>query len=250
MEDMRKKEIRKLVVTALFTLTLAFSCMGPGDEVDCPVCDNKTELLAGAKCVPVDQVEECGPDGHSHGTECHCFSEQEPNTIGGKEYCLQQGCPGAGGDTDAHTGDGDAYTAEDLDVHACEHLGDTPEEVDAVATFEDFGDAHVDLEHLADITLPENAEGFVHFPGKETGEVAVYVSETGVIDAFLDGQGNAIGAHNQGENGDCPDDFREVWLVEVVNDTGSVKPQIIRFRDGSLNGVRVLILDAGHAHEE
>ena len=97
---MCNESITGVFTASLVILFLAVSCMGPGDDVACPVCDNATELLVGAKCVPIEQVDECGPDGHSHGAECHCFSGQEPTAIDGKSYCLQAGCPGPGqGDT-------------------------------------------------------------------------------------------------------------------------------------------------------
>lgn len=240
---MNYRVLTGILSTALFTV----SCLGPGDELDCPVCDDATELLVGTKCVPFDEVAECGPDGHTHGTECHCFSGQQPTTIGAKDYCLQQGCSGAA-DTDAQTGD--ANGIEDLDRHACEHLGDTPEDVTAVTAFDDFEDAHADLEHLAHVDLPAGTGSFVHFPGDETGEVAVFLDETGVIDGFLDAGQNALPAEKVGANTDCPDDFVEVWHVEVTNDTGSPTPQIIRFKADVADHVHVLILEIGHEHEE
>lgn len=238
---MTNKKLTVVFLLALLTPILATSCATEaGDDVDCPTCDNVTELLVGSKCVPIEDVEACGPDGHSHGTECHCFSGQEPTEIGGVEYCLQQGCAGSDGDTD-----GDVTEEQDIDKHACEHLGDTPEEVDAVTSFAEFENAHVDLEHLAHVELPNDSEGFVHFPGHETGEVAVFVDTAGVIDGFLDAEENELEAHNQGENTDCPGDFKEIWHVEVVNDSGSVKPQIIRFKADVAGHVHLLILEIG-----
>ena len=241
---MKRNKTRTIVLFLTFSLFFALSSCATedGDEIDCPTCDNVTQLLVGTKCVPIEEVEECGPDGHSHGTECHCFSDQEPTEIGGVEYCLQQGCAGENG--------GDQEETEDLDQHACEHLGDDPEQVQAVSTFADFSNAHVDLETLAEIDLPENSQGFVHFPGKETGEVLVFVDTADAIDTFLDADENELIAHSHGSNTDCPDEFPEVWHVEIVNDSGSVQPQIIRFKENEAEHVHVLILESDESEDE
>jgi hypothetical protein len=82
-----------LVISVLFLSVISYSCASKaGDETECPKCDNKTELLVGTKCVPIEDVEDCGPDGHSHGDTCHCFSNQEVTVINGRQFCLQQDC--------------------------------------------------------------------------------------------------------------------------------------------------------------
>lgn len=102
-------------------LALTTCATSPGDTLDCPTCDNVTELLVGAaRGVAIAEVEACGPDGHGHGEACHCFSGQQPTAIGGTEYCLQQGCGGSG----AQMGDPDAL--------ACDEVSRTPELVTAV----------------------------------------------------------------------------------------------------------------------
>ncbi len=238
-----KIKILSAVFLSFVLVILATSCATEdGDEITCPTCDNETQLLVGTKCVPIEDIDTCGPDGHSHGNECHCFSDQEPTEIGGAEYCLQQGCSGDNEDNSQET--------EDLEQHACEHLGDTPEEVSAVSSFDEFSNAHVDLEHLAQIELTTGSENFVHFPGQETGEVAVFIDTVGIVDGFLDAEENELEAHNEGENSDCPGDFKEVWHVEITNDSGSVKPQIIRFGENEAEQVQILILEIGEEHED
>jgi len=216
-------------------LLLCSCALDEGEAADCPECDNVTELLVGDKCVAIEEVAKCGPDGHSHGDACHCFSGQDPTEINGTMYCLQQGCAGADAGQDSE---------EDVDMQACEHLGDSAEAATAVETFEEFDQAHVDLDLLAEIALPADHEGFVHFPGMETTEYAVFVSTTGAVDAFLDADGESLDAQNMGSNTDCPDDFKEVWHVSVTNNTGSPLPQVIRFKAGSVASVKVVILKA------
>lgn len=216
------------------------NCAGtPGDDEDreCPVCDNVTEMLVGWQCVPIDQVEACGPDGHPHGNECHCFSGQDPTEIGGADYCLQLGCGG---------GDDHEEDPEDM---ACELIhGASPELVNAVELFADFPNAHVDLEHVAEITLPAGAESYVHFPGHETTEYLLFIDAAGVFDSAYNANEDPLVVRDEGANTFCDTDIPEIWGIEVVNDTGSVKPQVVKFKAAAAGTVRVVIIEASHDH--
>ncbi len=89
----RKYKYTLLSIAGLLLALAAGGCAtGPGSALECPSCDNVTELLVGDQCVPIEQVEPCGPDGHAHGDGCHCFSGQQPTTIAESDYCLQPGC--------------------------------------------------------------------------------------------------------------------------------------------------------------
>ena len=75
------------------SVLIIFGCATePGDKTECPECNNKTELLQGYDCVVIEKIEVCGPDGHLHGEECHCFSNQIPTEINNLMYCLQKNC--------------------------------------------------------------------------------------------------------------------------------------------------------------
>jgi hypothetical protein len=219
--------MKSLSLTAMIWAVMFAGCAtSPGDTPECPECDNVTELLVGFKCVPIDQVEECGPDGHLHGADCHCFSGQDPTTIGGTDYCLQDGCK---------------EIEVDIDALACGEIDETPEPVTPVTDFADFEDAHADLERVVEVDLPDSQESFLHFPGMETAEYAVYLDTTGVLDAVLDASETVLTAHAVGANPDCSAELPEVWHVEVVNDTGSPKPQIIRFKAGTVDKVKLVV---------
>lgn len=223
-------------IGAMFVLAAALAgtgCMGSGDEVDCPDCDNVTQLLVGAKCVDIAEVEACGPDGHSHGTECHCFSGQEPVAIGTTSYCLQQGCAG---------GDEDTVEAEDLDMQACEHLGDTLEAVTAASSFDGFESAHLDIDTLGHVELPSGVDAYIHFPAASAGEYHVYAATAGVVSGFMYGDETAVVAENIGANSDCPSDFPEVWHIDVVNESGTTVPIVIHFAPGEAEHVELVIL--------
>lgn len=228
------KKIFTAVIIGLFGLSSLFlvSCaFGNGDAIDCPECDNVTELLVGTKCVPIEEVAKCGPDGHSHGTECHCFSGQEVTTINGEDYCLQQGC--GGGDDDGEP--------VDVDALACDALDKAAETVTAADEFARFEEAHADLGTVIALSLPDGKPGFVHFPAEETGDYAVYLDTAGAFDKALDGEGNELEVEALGENPDCADELPELVHVLVTNDSGQVKPQILQFKSGTARTVKLFI---------
>ena len=228
----------RTLIGLLGTLALvtAGCATSAGGDPDCPTCDNETELLVGFKCVPIEDVEPCGPDGHAHGDECHCFSGQDPTEIAGADYCLQADCK--------------EPEDRDVDALACDEADETPEAVSAVEVFDDFPQAHVDLEHPAEISLPAGAEAYVHFPGSETATFHVYLDTEGALAGVLDAQGDPVTAGPEGANQDCPEDWPEVWHVEVVNDSGQVQPQILHFAAGQVAAVRLVIYEFTGDHHE
>jgi len=235
----------------IFTLLTLSCATDPGDEALCPECDNKTELLVGNKCVPIDEIEECSPDGHAHGDECHCFSGQEPSEIGEKQYCLQQGCKEAETECSGHghLENGECHCDEgfkqdhddkticipdseehDVDYEACEAVENIGENVTAADVFEKFDEAHVDLVVGAEITLPEQKEGFVHFPVEHTGEFAIYIDREDVVESVYDSERNELSIENAGSNGDCSDKLKEILHISATNESGTKTPVIIKFK--------------------
>ncbi|RJO64438.1 MAG: hypothetical protein C4523_18420 [Myxococcales bacterium] len=222
-----------IIGLTLLSVLLVVSCAaGKGDSVQCPECDNVTELLVGTKCVPIEEVEECGPDGHSHGAECHCFSGQEPTAIGGKDYCLQQGCGG---------GDADGGEMEDVDALACEALEGAAETVTAADDFARFDEAHADLGKMIALSLSDGKPGFVHFEAEKTGDYAVYLDTAGTFDKALDEEGHELEVEMLGENPDCADKLPELIHILVTNDSGQVKPQVLQFKSGPARTVKLFI---------
>ncbi len=219
----------RISVLALALTALAACATDKGDNVECPECDNVTELLVGSRCVPIAEVEPCGPDGHAHGAECHCFSDQAPTSIGGVEYCLQSDCLSE-------------PPAVDPDALACAELDETPEAVTAVTVFADFPNAHVDLSTLAEITLPANQPSYVHFPGLATGHVRVYLDRAGVLAGAFNGSEVALATEAAGANEDCGVELPEVWEVDVVNTSGSPEPQVLAFAAGTVPSVRLVVI--------
>jgi hypothetical protein len=87
-----KESARNRVFSLALLAGLGACAAEKGDEIECPECDNETTVLVGDRCVSIDEVDPCGPDGHLHGDECHCFDGQDPTSIGGTQYCLQAEC--------------------------------------------------------------------------------------------------------------------------------------------------------------
>jgi hypothetical protein len=217
-----------MTITVLLTGLLAGACAtGPGHTPECPTCDNLTELLVGWKCVPIAQVAACGPDGHAHGTECHCFHGQPPTRIAGTDYCLQPGC-----EADA-----------DPDALACDEITRAPEAVTAVTDLADLEQAHVDLGRVAEIALPTGQTSYVHFGVPRAGAWHVYLDTAGALAGAQDGQGASLAAEDEGPNPDC-EDLPEVWHVTAT----SQGPVVLRFAAGSLVSLRLVVYE-GPAHD-
>lgn len=216
-----------LVTGIINTLVIMSACAtSPGDATECPACDNLTELLVGTKCVPIDQIEICGPDGHAHGSDCHCYNGQQPTRIGSTDYCLQASCQ---------------EIEVDLDAIACAEIDQTPLSLTPVLVFQDFEDAHLDLERVTQVDLPSGQESFVHFAGLATEEYAVFLDTPEVLQAFLDEANNPLPAHLMGANSDCQTSLPEVWHAEVDHDSPTARPQIIRFKAGSVDKIKVVV---------
>lgn len=200
----------------------------PGDDVKCPTCNNKTEVLVGTKCVPIAQVETCGPDGHGHGTECHCFSGQQPTRIADKAYCLQQGCGGS---------------AADPEVLACDEVVKAAEAVVAVDSLASVDDAHLLLGRVVSVTLPVGRESFAHFEADEAGDYHVYADTTGVVAGALTEAGTALVATKEGANARCTAKLPDVHHVEA-SAAGAV---VLRFAAGTVPNMKLVIYEGAHA---
>ena len=200
-----------------------------GDDVECPTCNNTTELLVGARCVAIAEVATCGPDGHAHGSACHCFSGQEPTSINGTDYCLQQSCGEAEQDTDSL---------------ACDEVNRVAETVTAVTALADVDDAHIGVGSVAEVTLPANQESFVHFGADEAGGFLVYAATAGILDVALTESGVTLDTAVEGSNEDCATTLPEVSSVHAQN----VGPVVLRFKAGTNASVKLVIYESAHAH--
>lgn len=201
-----------MILSMILSMIVLFSCANDdGGEKSCPECDNTTEVLVGERCVALTEVALCGPDGHAHGEACHCFSDQTVTVINGQNYCLQLDCS-------------EASEGEDLDQEVCELIETVDEQVTAVATFDAIEEAHVDLEEGIELTLSGATDNFVHFPIKERGEVALYVSDTDIFEAAYSKEEVAFSVETLSANEDCPDVFKAVYHISVTGVDDGVIP--------------------------
>jgi len=227
-----------LISIALFTL---FSCASKdGDKVDCPSCNNTTEILVGTKCVSISEIEACGPDGHAHGTECHCFRGQLTTKINGKEYCLQQGCGSENSEEQT----------EDVDKHACEAAKGTKESVESVDSFEKFDEVHLELETFYEVTLKAGKESFVHTGPATTGDWAVYMSDKAILDSAYNAKKEQLEIKNMGQNPDCETVFPDVFHVFYTEKEGMGPAIVLKFKaQAEDKKVTIFIHEASDEHE-
>jgi len=227
---MTRKPPRACWIPALLAGALAASCANrAGDDVECPTCDGTSEARVGTRCVPLAEIEACGPAGHAHGTECHCDSGQPPTAIGGIEYCLQLAC-------------GEEQT--DPAALACDQVGHATESVAAVASLAEIERAHLDLGQVVEVVLPAGVESFVHFGAAAPGEAHVFASLPGVVQAALTPDGTPLAATLEGANEACPAALPETWGVQVA----AAGPVVLRLAAGAVPSLALLVVEGGHDH--
>ncbi len=223
------KKMFLLLTVMIFSMFMVSCATDDGDKSKCEECDNVTELLVGEKCVPIAEIEECGPNGHAHGDVCHCFDEKDPVQIGDKFYCLST-CG--------------TEVEEDVDALACE--AKDAEAVTCVEGFENFSNVHLHTGELLELTLSETAETFAHFPITETTEMAVYVEKAGVLDSAYYSDKTEITKELIGANPDCSSQFVEVYHLAVTKaGTDAAIPGILKFKP-TTGTVKIFIHEAGH----
>jgi len=230
---------KNLIVLFSFLALFLVACAGSkGDSVTCEECDNVTKLLVGTKCVPIDQIAVCGPDGHAHGDVCHCFSDQTPTTIGGKQYCIQE-CKV-----------GEEPEEEDVDAHACEAAEGAKETATAVDSFEKFSEVHLELETLYELTLPAGKAGFVHTGPATTGDWAIYLGKADVFEGAFNAKGEELAVEVIGANKDCATTYPAVYHVLYTAQEGMGPAIVLKFKAPTAE-TKVLFFahEAGHDHE-
>ena len=235
--------MKNLTITIILVpLFFIISCASKsGDSVDCPDCNNTTEILVGTKCVAVEEVDACGPDGHAHGDVCHCFSGQEITVIGEKSFCLQQDC---GGSNDSDV------VEEDVDAHACEAFeGEIAESVTAVGTIDEFDTVHVEQEELIEVTLKAGTDNFLHFEIPSTGDYALYISAKDLFVKAFDKNKTELEVEDMGANPDCSESFPQVYHI-LANSEGTMVPVILQFAKVDTDTkIKIFIHEAGHNDE-
>lgn len=225
----------------IFSLTiLMLSCAdSDGNNEECETCDNITTVLVGTKCVPIAEVEACGPDGHAHGEvngvpDCHCFHGQNTTDINGAPYCLQSECS--------------TTEEKDWDQVACEIFSDQAEEI--VLTT-DYTIAHMHFEEKMEVVLGET-ETMGHIPVLQDSAFMLHLSEKDVFVKASLADGTDVEFEREDANSDCSSDIKEVIHIHMENDTGEKFPLILHFRAQNSSNERVflIVLEEKHNHEE
>ncbi len=154
-------------------------------------------------------------------------------------------------DDDAADDDDDSGDDDDEDTEfpqeACDQFSEgTVEQKEVVDVFDDVFDEtyHADLDVPVEVTLPDNAESYIHFPVFQSGEYVVFLDTEGVFDTVYDR--NEVEASISGgvPNGVCPDvltDHYHVGGVVYDGDGESPVPYVIKFKAVSAQTIRFII---------
>jgi hypothetical protein len=189
-------------------------------------CGTAAECHAGDGEKPhcEDKGTECGGHGHVHDAECHCdtgYSLDPTNKLN----CIA---------------DVDVATA------ACAAFGQTPTPEAVVDVFADFPKAHVDVEKLYELTLPDGKPSYVHFPVTATQKYVISLSEPGVFDAFVHRSGQDVSPAPVGgaPNAECATVIKDQWHATLAFDgsaTDAKVPYIVRLKPQA-GGKKVVVM--------
>ncbi len=258
--------MKKVIILIVLVNVIFLGCANKdGNEEKCPVCDNETQLLVGNKCVDILQVEECGPDGHSHGEDepCHCFSGQTQKIINGKRYCLQANCEENNDECGGHgklvndechcrigyekdeNNPKNCVLSVDIDKLACEI--EASEIKKAKRQEENPNGQHLELEKKYIVKVLQG-KSYVHFPMLEDSEFVVYLSEQSLLTNTQSKDGNGIipvefEKENKGANVDCEELFKEVFHIKGVRQHPNDKkePVVLEFTSASDKDITIFI---------
>jgi hypothetical protein len=104
--------------------------------------------------------------------------------------------------------------------------------------------AHVGVGKATHLILPAGPEAFVHFEADEAGEMLVFTSTPGVVEAALTETGTALVAAVEGANEDCATLLPEVWGVHVT----APGPVVLRLKTGIVPTINLVIYESNHTH--
>lgn len=174
--------------------------------------------------------DECGGHGHVHDNECHCDEGYELDPADPLNCIASVPFPQL----------------------ACDQFQNgTVEQKQVATTFADVfsPDTHADLDVPVEVTLPDNATSYIHFPVLETGDYVLFFNTTGAFETVLHRgdmvTGTAVSPPPSGgtPNGMCETVLTEHWHAELEYDgdgSGPV-PYVIEFKPTSPQTVRFII---------
>lgn len=241
-------KIKLLLISAIMSLFFVSCANGNGDKVECPTCDNQTQVLVGTKCVDITEISECGPDGHSHGADipCHCYSDQEQTEINGQRYCLQNACVqeeecnGHGKLVNESCQCDTGYVVDEVDSTKCMPLDLDSLACDAFDTnatetkdaMDDFNGTHLEVETKNLVNLIPDKESFVHFPTATSTTFAVFVDQPDLLLAAYSKDGDTeFDIKKMGEDEDCSGKIHALYHIKVTRQVQNAteEPVVLKF---------------------
>lgn len=167
------------------------------DDEGTPHCEEKTD--------------ECSGHGHLHDGTCHCDDgySVDPNDA---TKCVAD---------------------EDFETTSCNLFATTATDESVVTAFEDFSQAHADLDTLYKITLPDNQASYLHFPVMETGTYTIMLSEADAFDSFMHRDQTDKTTLSETLTFSCNDQIKDHHRAALDFDgsaTDTKVPYIVRFK--------------------
>ncbi|MBW2455664.1 MAG: hypothetical protein JRI68_14190 [Deltaproteobacteria bacterium] len=206
-------------------------CHGEGSDPHFHWGANCEDL--GFACVELSQTEAACVDTASActPTDAQCEDNAAHNCLPDGHWAVEP-CSGA---CEVHDGVAEceqlcSTTAPD---DACAAMAATAEQSQVVETFSEvFSETyHAELGVPAEVTLPDNAPSYIHFPMTSTGELVVFLDTAEVFDAILDQSENDMLASGGTPNSVCPTTLLDHHhAVLTYSGSGDPVPYVLRFK--------------------
>ncbi|MCK5689390.1 hypothetical protein KAI87_08975, partial [Myxococcota bacterium] len=205
------------------TDNIAYNCIdGAFAVLPCGTANECHEEADAAECHPYEEVE-CGGHGHLDTGTCICDPGYAPDADDDLICVVSP----AGVCT---LFEGETHTASLVTVFS---------EVFAA-------DYHSPLGELTEVTLPDNAESFIHFPVPSDGDYVIFLSAAGVLDEVLhrDPAHEVILKSGGDPNGECESTITEHWHTHLHHDSDAedAVPYVLRFKAAAPQTLTFMIL--------
>lgn len=129
---------------------------------------------------------------------------------------------------------------------ACDALATTPESKQVAAIFSEVLDEayHAELDTAVQVTLPDGAASYIHFPVTQSGRYLVFLDTADVLGTILGADETDMTPAGGGPNDACPDDLLDRYYADLIYDGsgGAPVPFVIRFNAGPSRTVTFVIV--------
>jgi len=197
-----------------------------------------TELSA-AEAVCVDTASSCTPG------EAKCEQGAAFNCLADGHWAVEP-CTG---DCQMQGTEAVCEAACSLDPQdACDAMAATPESKQVTEVFSAVfsEDTHADIGVPVEVTLPDQALSYIHFPVTSSGEHLVFLDTAGVLDTILDADETDQLPAGGSANSACPDELTDHYHADLdySGSGGDPVPFVLRFKAVPTQTVTLIVLPA------